>query len=192
MSYYWFNRKEILQKAKEKYSKEKAAEYYLENREAIKSQKIDTKTCHKKNKTRLKSTKEKSIQNWFGVKKKGYKINNFCFFSQYNKNERKTLKFDNNRVNKKEFHKSKQAIVLNVINADQIVVSNKFKHSDDSFKYFIGDKKGKIVKPLYIVLPQMNGYRKYFENGGKNMSFFIKDDGVLDIYNEIWDKIKKS
>ena len=36
MSYYWFNRKEILQKAKERYSKEKAAEYYLENKEAIK------------------------------------------------------------------------------------------------------------------------------------------------------------
>ena len=33
MSYYWFNRKEILQKAKERYSKEKAAEYYLENKE---------------------------------------------------------------------------------------------------------------------------------------------------------------
>ena len=28
MSYYWFNRQEILQKAKEKYSREKAAEYY--------------------------------------------------------------------------------------------------------------------------------------------------------------------
>ena len=36
MSYYWFNRKEILQKATERYSKEKAAEYYLENKEAIK------------------------------------------------------------------------------------------------------------------------------------------------------------
>ena len=36
MSYYWFNRKDILQKAKENYSKEKAAEYYLENKEAIK------------------------------------------------------------------------------------------------------------------------------------------------------------
>ena len=36
MSYYWFNRQEILQKAKERYSKEKAAEYYLENKEAIK------------------------------------------------------------------------------------------------------------------------------------------------------------
>ena len=36
MSYYWFNRKEILQKAKERYSKEKAAEYYLKSKEAIK------------------------------------------------------------------------------------------------------------------------------------------------------------
>ena len=36
MCYYWFNRKEILQKAKERYSKEKAAEYYLQNKEAIK------------------------------------------------------------------------------------------------------------------------------------------------------------
>ena len=36
MSYYWFNRKEILQKAKERYSKEKPVEYYLQNKEAIK------------------------------------------------------------------------------------------------------------------------------------------------------------
>ena len=37
----------------------------------------------------------------------------------------------------------------------------------------------------------MTGYIKYFENGGKNMSFVIKDDDVLDEYNEIWDKIKE-
>ena len=36
MSYYWFNRDEIFQKAKEKYSKEKAAAYYQQNKEAIK------------------------------------------------------------------------------------------------------------------------------------------------------------
>ena len=36
MNYYWFNRQEILQKAKEKYSKEKAAEYYKQNKKAIK------------------------------------------------------------------------------------------------------------------------------------------------------------
>ena len=45
---------------------------------------------------------------------------------------------------------------------------------------------------LCIILPQMTGYIKYFENGGKNMSFVIKDDDVLDKYNEIWDKIKET
>ena len=41
MSYYWLNRQEILQKAKERFSKEKAAEYYLENKEAIKQKSRD-------------------------------------------------------------------------------------------------------------------------------------------------------
>ena len=36
MSYCWFNRQEILQNAKERYSKKKAAEYYAQNKEAIK------------------------------------------------------------------------------------------------------------------------------------------------------------
>ena len=70
-------------------------------------------------------------------------------------------------------------------------MSDKFKHSDGGFKYFIGYKEGEIVKPLCIILPQMSGYIKYFENGGKNMSFMVKNDNVLDEYNEIWDKIKE-
>ena len=36
----------------------------------------------------------------------------------------------------------------------------------------------------------MSGYIKYFENGSKNMSFFIKDDKVWDKYDKIWDVIK--
>ena len=44
MSYYWFNRQEILQKAKEKYSKEKAAEYYKQNKETIKEK---SRECYK-------------------------------------------------------------------------------------------------------------------------------------------------
>ena len=103
----------------------------------------------------------------------------------------KTFKFQNIRINKKEFHKSKQPEDLASVNVDQIVISGKFKHSDEGFKYFIGYKKDEIIKPLYIILPQMNGYIKYFENGSKNMSFFIKDDDVLNKYNEIWDKIKE-
>ena len=59
-------------------------------------------------------------------------------------------------------------------------------------EYFIGYKEGKFVKPLCIILPQMTGYIKYFEKGEKNMSFVIKDDDVLDKYNEISDKIKEA
>ena len=102
----------------------------------------------------------------------------------------KTLKINNIRVNKKEFHKSKQPIDLMPVNVDQIVTSDKFKHSDESFKYFIGYQEGEIVKPLCIILPQMSGYIKYFENGGKNMSFFNKDDEVWEKYDEIWDVMK--
>ena len=40
-------------------------------------------------------------------------------------------------------------------------------------------------------LTQMSGHIKYFQNGGKNMSFITKDDRVLDKHNEIWYKIKK-
>ena len=70
----------------------------------------------------------------------------------------KTLKFNNIRVNKKEFHKPKQPIDLMSENLDQIVVvSDKFKHSDEGFKYFIGYQEVEIVKPLCIILPQMSG-----------------------------------
>ena len=101
------------------------------------------------------------------------------------------LSINNIRVNKKEFYKSKQTIDLMSVNVDQIVVSNKSKHSDEGYKYFIGYQEHEIVKPLCIILPQMSGYIKYFKNGGKSMSFFVTDDNVLDKYNEICGLIKK-
>ena len=61
---------------------------------------------------------------------------------------------------------------------NQIVVSDKFKHNNEGLKYFIGYQEGGIVKPLCIILPQISGYIKHFENVGKNMSFLIKDDEV--------------
>ena len=38
----------------------------------------------------------------------------------------------------------------------------------------------------------MRGYINYLENGGKDMSFMIKNDDVLDKYNEIWSKFKNA
>ena len=69
-------------------------------------------------------------------------------------------------------------------------MSDKFRHSEEGFKYFIGYQENAIVKPLCIILPQMNGYIKYFDNGGKNMSFLIKNSEVWEKYEDIWDVIK--
>ena len=102
----------------------------------------------------------------------------------------KTLRFNNIELNKKEFHESKEPVDLLPVDLDQIVVSYKFAYNNQNFKHFIGYRKGEIVKPLCIILPQMSGYTKYFENGSKDMSFFIKDDKEWDKYDEIWDVIK--
>ena len=83
----------------------------------------------------------------------------------------KTLKFNNIRLNKKELHKSKEPINLMSVNVDQIIVCDKFKHNNERFKYFIGYQEGRIFRPLCIILPEMSGYIKYFENDGKNVFF---------------------
>ena len=38
----------------------------------------------------------------------------------------------------------------------------------------------------------MSRYIKYFDDGGKNMSFKIEEESVYLKYNEIWNKIKKT
>ena len=70
MNYYWFNRQEILQKAKEKYSKEKAAEYYARNKEAIKEMSRERyKNLSQEEKDKIKKYQRKNIKNWFNLKK---------------------------------------------------------------------------------------------------------------------------
>ena len=57
----------------------------------------------------------------------------------------KTLKFGNIRLNRKGFHKYKQPIELMSVNVDQIGISDKFKHSDEVFKYLLATKKVKLL-----------------------------------------------
>ena len=64
MSYYWFNKKEILQRAKGRYSKEKAAEYYLQNKEAIKVRlRNQYKSLSEEKKEKIKEYQKKYISN---------------------------------------------------------------------------------------------------------------------------------
>ena len=70
MSHYWFNRQEILRKAKERYSKEKAAEYYLKNKEAIKEKSRERhKTLSQEEKGKIKEY-QKKVSRTDSVKKR--------------------------------------------------------------------------------------------------------------------------
>ena len=54
-------------------------------------------------------------------------------------------------------------------------------HSDNGSKYFIGYKDDNIIRPLCIILPQMSGFIKYFDNG-ENMSLMSEDGSVFFFY----------
>ena len=81
MSYYWFNGQEILQKAKERYSKEKAAEYYVQNKEAIKVKSREYyKNLPQDEKDKIKEYQRKKYQELVQYKKEALKNKCFIFF----------------------------------------------------------------------------------------------------------------
>ena len=104
----------------------------------------------------------------------------------------KTLVFNDVKMSKKEFYDAKKAISLDLVDINNIVVSNKVKDNNETIKYLIGYLNGiDEIGPLCIILSQMSGYVKYFENGGKDMSFKIEDDNVYVKCNRIWNSIKE-
>ena len=78
------------------------------------------------------------------------------------------IKFGDKEVQKKEFYSSKEAILLDSVDLSKIVVSNKWKINDATYKYFCGYLNNDVIQPLCVILPQMSGYIKYFDDGGKN------------------------
>ena len=101
------------------------------------------------------------------------------------------IKFGDKEVDKKEFYSSKQAISLDSVDLSKIVVSNKWKINDTTYKYLCGYLNNDVIQPLCVILPQMNGYIKYFDDGGKNMPFLTDDEEVYKKYNEIWEVVRK-
>ena len=99
------------------------------------------------------------------------------------------IKFGNKEVNKKEFYSSKQAISLDSVALDKIVVSNKYKINNTTYKHICGYLNNDTIQPLRVILPQMDGYIKYFDDGGKNMSFVMDDEKNYEKYHEIWEVI---
>ena len=100
------------------------------------------------------------------------------------------IKFGNKKVNKKEFHSSKQAISLDSVDLNKIVVSKKWKINDTTYKHICGYLNNDTIQPLCVILPQMDGYIKYFDDGGKNISFVTNDEKIYKKYIEIWEVVR--
>ena len=80
--------------------------------------------------------------------------------------------------------------MLDSVDLSKIVVSSRWKLNDTTYKYFCGYLNNDVIMPLCVILPQMNGYIKYFDNGGKNMSFVTNDEEVYRKYDKIWNVVK--
>ena len=100
------------------------------------------------------------------------------------------IKFRDKEVNKKELYSSKQAISLDSVDLDKIVVSDKCKINNTTYKHICGYLNNDTIQPLRLILPQMDGYIKYFDDGGKNMSFVTDDEKLYEKYHEIWEVIR--
>ena len=118
------------------------------------------------------------------------KNNNFLSGHSIKMSSRK-IKFGDKEVDKKEFYLSKQTILLNSVDLSKIVVSSKWKISDTKYKDFCGYLNNDVIQPLCVILPQMSGYIKYFDDGRKNVLFVTDDKEIYEKHNEIWEVIRK-
>ena len=70
------------------------------------------------------------------------------------------IEFGDKEIDKKEFYSSKLTISLDSVDLSKIVVSNKWKIIDTTYKYLCGYLNNDVIQPLCVILPQMNGYIK--------------------------------
>ena len=80
--------------------------------------------------------------------------------------------------------------MLDSVDLSKIVVSSRWKLNDILMIIFLLYLNNDVIKPLCVILPQMDGYIKYFDNGGKNMSFVTDDKKVYEKYDGIWNAVK--
>ena len=103
----------------------------------------------------------------------------------------KVTKFGDIEIQKQRFHQHKGPISIKNIDFNKIVVFNKVSFGKIGFEYFIGYKNTKTIRHSCIFLPKIIAYRKDFDDT-KFMSFLIKAGELLEMYNEIWGKVKDS
>ena len=97
------------------------------------------------------------------------------------------IKFDNAEIEEYNFYQYKIPISINNINNIKLVVSNKFPFSKQNFRYFIGYKDDKKIRPLWIFFPKTEKYKSFDET--KYTCFMIEEESVFDKYMTILGKV---
>ena len=111
-----------------------------------------------------------------------------CFESIY-KNDK--IKFGEIEIQEQKSHQHKRPISIKSIYINKIAVPNKACFGKKGFKHFTGFKDAIKIRPLCMFLKKMCSYRRDFEET-KRIALLIKDDELLEQYNEIWKKFKNS
>ena len=99
----------------------------------------------------------------------------------------KTINFEDKKITKSNFYKSKKLFNIHDLDVNKILVSKKESYGTrKSLKYFTGYND--VIRPLCINLRQMFGYVKLFDSN-KTIPFKVDDNKLLKKYNKIWGKI---
>ena len=119
-----------------------------------------------------------------------YYEKNFTFlFSLSRRTSKKSIDFDNKKISKRNFYKNKKLFKIDDINVNKILVSNKEPYGTKNLiRYFIGYDDNDVIRPLYIMPPQMIGYVKCFDSN-KTMSFKVSDKKLLKIISKYGGKL---
>ena len=97
------------------------------------------------------------------------------------------LTFGDIEIEKNKFYSNKIPIFLDI---EKVLVSSNISFGEKYYKYFIDYFYNNYkVKPLHIMLPKTSTYIKSYDGRTKWVYFFIEDDGLLEKYNTIWDKV---
>ena len=103
--------------------------------------------------------------------------------------DKKVIKFDDTESEEYKFYLQKSPIVINDIDINETVVSNKFPFGKQDFKYFIVYKDNKEIRPLCIFFPEII-YKRYSDKT-KCTYFMIKDEKKIDKNVTILEKVSK-
>ena len=103
----------------------------------------------------------------------------------------KNINFDDKKIRKSDFYKSKKVFQIDDTDVNKILVSKKEPYgTKDALKYFIGYNGNDVIRPLCLRLSQITGCTKKF-NENATMSFRVNSKKLLKNYNKIWGKIEK-